>query len=427
MRGAFPKEGLFADKEWRLSTTPFPLSPDTVAKLRRLGPVLHRFLRVCDLIYRRSVRGSLPAWVADHLDRGKPAPLLKCGRSGALFEKVPSVIRPDLILEDDGLSLVEIDAVPGGIGLTTWLNETFAAMGEPVLGGPRGMLEGMESIAPGGADVVISEESRDYRPEMEWLAGRLGGDLWGVKAAESYRPGDRTIYRFFELFDLPQLPSLETLVHEDPPRANLTPPLKPALEEKLWLALFWSVPLRETWRRELRTSNWSFLRDFIPFSWIMDPAPIPHHAVVPRLELSSYADVGRLSQRERQLVLKISGFSESAWGSRGVSIGEDLSQQEWMEAVREALDGFSHHPYLLQEFRRSRVVKHPHWDAGGNEIQMMRGRVRLCPYYFVPESGSKKSVRLGGVLATICPEDKKKLHGMRDAVLVPCVEDEDGF
>jgi hypothetical protein len=41
--------------------------------------------------------------------------------------------------------------------------------------------------------------------------------------------------------------------------------------------------------------------------------------------------------------------------------------------------------------------------------------VRLCPYYFVPE---EKPV-LGGALATLCPPDKKILHGMRDAVLVP--------
>jgi len=29
---------------------------------------------------------------------------------------------------------------------------------------------------------------------------------------------------------------------------------------------------------------------------------------------------------------------------------------------------------------------------------------------------------LGGVLATVCPADKKILHGMRDAMMLPCVE-----
>jgi hypothetical protein len=45
----------------------------------------------------------------------------------------------------------------------------------------------------------------------------------------------------------------------------------------------------------------------------------------------------------------------------------------------------------------------------------MRGRVRLCPYYFV----EKGKANLSGALATIVPADKKLLHGMRDAILTP--------
>jgi hypothetical protein len=29
-------------------------------------------------------------------------------------------------------------------------------------------------------------------------------------------------------------------------------------------------------------------------------------------------------------------------------------------------------------------------------------------------------VELAGILATVCPADKKIIHGMKDAVLVPC-------
>jgi hypothetical protein len=46
----------------------------------------------------------------------------------------------------------------------------------------------------------------------------------------------------------------------------------------------------------------------------------------------------------------------------------------------------------------------------------MSGRARLSPYYFV--SGEK--TELAGILATICPADKKVIHGMTDAVMVPC-------
>jgi hypothetical protein len=53
--------------------------------------------------------------------------------------------------------------------------------------------------------------------------------------------------------------------------------------------------------------------------------------------------------------------------------------------------------------------------AEGGRMVRMKGRVRLCPYYFCGE----RETKLGGVLATVCPADKKLLHGMRDAILAP--------
>jgi hypothetical protein len=50
----------------------------------------------------------------------------------------------------------------------------------------------------------------------------------------------------------------------------------------------------------------------------------------------------------------------------------------------------------------------------------MPGRVRLCPYYFVTGENDAARAQLGGVLATICPADKKIIHGMKDAILAPC-------
>jgi len=44
------------------------------------------------------------------------------------------------------------------------------------------------------------------------------------------------------------------------------------------------------------------------------------------------------------------------------------------------------------------------------------GRLRLCPYFFNLDG----QARLAGTLATFCPPDKKIIHGMQDAVLLPC-------
>ena len=149
----------------------------------------------------------------------------------------------------------------------------------------------------------------------------------------------------------------------------------------------------------------------------MDPAPIPHHAVLPRLDIHSWSELESFSQKQRQLVLKLSGYSELAWGSRSVVIGHDTSQEEWRSAVRAALASHDTQPWVLQEFRAARLVEHP-WFAPDGSVRMMQGRVRLCPYFFVPEDGGR--IQLGGILATIVPADKKIIHGMKDGILVPC-------
>lgn len=421
IQDAVPEGGLFAEKAWRISPEPFVLSKREVKTLKRLGPLLLRFQQACDLIYRRSRKGSLPGWIADYLDRGKPEDLLSLGASSPVTETVPGVIRPDLILTEDGFTATELDSVPGGIGLTAWLEEIYtrANPSHEIVGGRNGMIRGFSSLfSEDGADILVSEESKDYRPEMEWLASRLAGE-WGVFDAEAYEPRSRDVYRFFELFDLANIPGGRA-VGEAAAAGELSvlSPFKPWLEEKLWSALFWSHPLKEVWRRELRDGNWKRLQSIFPMSWVVDPAEVPHHAVIPELGVQHFSELKQFSQTERELVLKLSGFHEQAWGSRSVTIGQDVSQDEWAEAVDNAIAGFGSSPYVLQRFHGGRIVQHPWLNPDTGEIETMEGRVRLCPYYFVHANG--RDVSLGGVLATICPSDKKILHGMRDAILVPC-------
>ena len=339
VRAALPEGGLFAEKSWRISPEPFVLSVAELRQLEALGPLLLRFQKTCDLIYRRSRSGSLPSWIAGYLDRGKPADLLEAGLAPAVLGETPRVIRPDLILTVEGFSATELDSVPGGIGLTAWLGEIYAGLDSAhhIIGGPRGMIDGFGSIfAKGGADILVSRESADYRPEMSWLVDRLKGD-WRVEEAESYEVKDRDVYRFFELFDLPNLPAAGELMKAAARgEIGVTAPFKPWLEEKLWSALFWSHPLSEVWHRELREANWKRLSGLFPRSWVVDPAEVPHHAVIPGLEIQRFEELKSFSQKERELVLKLSGFNERAWGSRSVTVGQDASHTDWGAAVDHA-------------------------------------------------------------------------------------------
>ena len=415
IEAAAPPEGLFDGKSWLVSPEPFPIDAAFAEELEKLGYRLQLFNRACNLLYQQSVSGKLPAWIADYLDRGKPPELVEFSRRKEFRDDLPGVIRPDLILTDDGFIIAELDTIPGGIGLTHWLNATYAPLGHDIVGGPGGMLDGFLKMLGSGADIVISEEAATYRPEMEYLA-RLSGGALRVGNPQSAIRNPQSLYRFFELFDLPNVPAAGAIMEAATSGAAMvTPPIKPYLEEKLWFALFWMRPLREFWRRELSERHFLKLQKVIPYTWILDPTPLPQHAVIPGLEVHDWSEVMRLSQKQRDLILKISGFSEIGWGSRSVTLGSDAPQVEWQAAIQRALDEFPHHPWILQRFHKGRIVGQPYRDPATGALATLRGRVRLCPYYFVHENRT----HLGGALATIAPADKKLLHGMKDAILTP--------
>jgi hypothetical protein len=421
IRAALPKEGLFAEKDWLISPDPFPIDRQFERELEQLGHRLFVFQRACNQLYQLSVSGKQPAWIARYLDAGKPAELIEFSRQKQFRDALPQVIRPDLVLTDEGYTIAEIDSVPGGIGLTAWLNQTYSKLGHDIIGEGGGMIDGFQGVLPNGGDIVISQEASTYRPEMEWIAARLNErrpDLhWRVVPAENYEPQDgRAVYRFFELFDLPNIPGVEkTLRAVAEGRVTITPPIKPYLEEKMWFALFWLQPLKEFWRRELGEKYFAKLQQAIPYSWILDPTPLPQHAVIPRLEIHDWREAGRFSQKERDLLLKVSGFSPLGWGSRGIALGQDLPHTEWQQRIESALATADSSPTIMQRFHKGRLLEQRYWDPGTEELKIMRGRVRLCPYFFVEQDG----VKLRGGLATICPADKKLLHGMSDAILVP--------
>ncbi len=429
IREALPPQGLFADKTWRIAPDPFPMDPKLHQKIIDLGPRLHSFNKACNLLHRQSVEGKQPAWIHRYLDAGKPEELLAMAGNPALKNDLPLVIRPDILLTDEGFAITELDSVPGGIGLTAWLQQIYEKLGEA--SGPSVAKQFISALQwesrkiPGDGliAIVISEESKDYRPEMEWLAA-LEPDLLMVCSPQHlvYRSegvfvNDRKIsliYRFFELFDLPQIAHKEhLLIAVRDGFVRITPPLKPQLEEKLWFALFWFPQLAEFWRHELGDRYFRDLKEVIPFTWILDPSPLPPHAAIPHLNIHDWSQLGGFSQKDRELILKISGFSDQAWGSRGVHVGNDMPQNEWQEKIQRALANFETHPHILQRFAKTRLVEHVWHDFETDSATTMKGRMRLCPYFFVEND----KPQFGGILATLCPADKKLIHGMKDAVL----------
>jgi hypothetical protein len=208
----------------------------------------------------------------------------------------------------------------------------------------------------------------------------------------------------------------------------MTPPPKAHMEEKASFALFHHPGLRAYWRAELGEAIDERLLGIFPRTWIVDPRPAPWQSTiadlsangVPVHEWSQLADLGK---SERDYVLKPSGFSELAWGSRGVKVANDLTKDAWRDALSEAQRSFGKTPYVLQRFHKGRRVRVPFLSTSSGEIKQMDGRVRLCPYYFVVGD----ETRLGGILATVAPADKRVIHGMSDAIMASCRLADDGF
>ena len=401
-------EHLFAGKSWHAHADPLALPKHQISALETLGNDLLAFLKACNSLYHLSAEGRQPSFVAHWLDRGKPAHLVAVGRSKALRNQIPRVIRPDILLTSEGFRITEIDSVPGGIGLTAALHQQHESSEKHLWGSSNAFIEGFRAIA-GNGTILVSAESQTYLPEMQWMARRIGAT---VAPAEHASPDpSRPTYRFFELFDLDNIPGSVALIEAAAEGSlALSPPPKPYLEEKMWFAFLRARPLRPFWRRTLGDRTFQRLLSLLPETWIIDPEPLPPLAVYPGLEIHSWDELRDFSQKERQLVLKRSGFAEDAWGSRSVTIGHDVPQGEWSDALTAALRAAESHPFILQRFHKPESIRHP---ASAES----RFRIRLCPYSFVDADCSRATP--AGALATLCAPDKKIIHGMEDATLIP--------
>jgi hypothetical protein len=438
---------------WRLSPQPFPLAPATVSKLHAFGQDLLKLYRAVNRLYFMSVRGTAPEFFARYLDSGKPEHIIRLERQNRFRSEVPGIIRPDIILTDEGMIASELDSIPGGMGFVGAMGAVYCELGFDQVGEYDGMVRGFGRMAESlsGKEqptiaIVVSAESEDYRGEMAWLADALRTS--GLAIAVTVKPEDvvfteealvvdtpdgrRTVdvlYRNFELFDLLNVPKQELMLYAARhKRVVMTPPPKAFLEEKLIFALLHNPSLHALWHRELGDEVFSRLLQLMPETWVLDPSSLPPQAVIANLQVHgrpvrSWSDLYQLSKSERQFVVKPSGFSPLAWGSRGVYIGDDLTHDEWMAIIDGGLATFDKTPHVLQSYYKARRVKADYLDLPTNTVRTLDGRVRLCPYYFV----AGDEAVLSGVLATVVPADKRLIHGMSEAIMAPCTQVETGY
>ena len=444
-----PGQGCDDCRTHLVSPEPFVLDKNMVELINELGSALLAFYQAVNDLYLRSGND----WVNEYLDIGKSDDLIR--HAGMNYQKraLPLVIRPDILISEDKITasirITELDSVPGGMGQLDCLSAAYEEAGFDLIGSPRGMRDGFAAMlreAAGKDDpvcaIIVSDESIDYLPEMTYLGSEL--QKTGLRAF-TVRPkevifteeglyidadGERlridVVYRFFELFDLLNIPKSELISYAARKKlVVVTPPYKPFLEEKMLLALLHNESLKDYWKSTLSDRYYDLLKSTLVPTYILDNRPVPPHAQISEFRwqgkpIRDWRAIKEGTQKERRLVIKPSGFSPLAWGARGVKVGHDMAQEDWADSIETALSSFNISPYVLQPFSDTALsrVKYCGESVGesAGEVKEMRARVRLCPYYFVIGGEAK----LGGVLATACPRDKKLIHGMVDAVMSPC-------
>jgi len=436
---------LFAGKTWKWSPEAWSLLPESREILASLAPAAVSFYRAIERLYLKSKGNEkilrneelFVPWVAEYYDAGKPDWLVSHAGSKAVSDLLPAVLRPDLLPVSGGIALTEWDSVPGGIGVTAQLGSAYLGEDAPSMVDAFGEALSHAATRFGGKQanmlIAVSEESQTYRPEMEWLASELGGRGFSIGVADPeeleitdegvFDKGKKVdlVYRFWELFDWENVPAMKDLARlvEDG-KLVVTPPMKHFQEEKLSLALFWHHRLQGFWEENLSRDELELLRSVIPKTWILDPVPVPPGATVdgPPIQgkpLGEWMELTKASKKERSLVIKASGFHETAWGARSVVVGDDVSSDQWIVALSGVLESFPQPLSVLQEFRKPVRLEHLVFTDDGT-VESMTGRLRLSPYFFVSGDQAKWS----GTLATFCPADKKIIHGMKDGVLMPC-------
>lgn len=445
----------FKNKKWRVSPYPLSLSSDIIDQINKTGNACFDFLNSINKLYHSSKNNKsilrnknlvLP-WISKYFDCGKSNSILKHSNLNLYKNSLPIIIRPDLIITNDGLAMTELEVIPGGIGFTSFLHRLYESQNSNLIGSSSKMLDGfynslinlVRNKESPIITILISDESETYKPEFIWLANELrssGKKVYCVDPTEIYYEDSKLkvlinnevieidiIYRFFELFDLENIPTAPVIMQAiEDGHVVASPPLNPIFEEKLCMALFHHYQLEDFWKESLPKESLQILKRLIPASWIIDSEPFGPNAMlngpfINGIPLSSWSELAEATQKNRNFIIKRSGYNQDAWGARSVTIGTDCSQETWAKSIVLATNDSKSSPFIIQEFKKPKKIYHPIYSEKGDSIEEP-GRVRLCPFYMRTED----KVELKGILGTICPADKKIIHGMSVATFIPCTE-----
>lgn len=306
-------------------------------------------------------------------------------------------LRPDLILTEGHPVVSEIESSPFGLALSHFLEKAYKEDSDEdeVL---AIIAEELTQGKTGSYAIVYSDHTAKYQGQLEYLANELqkrGINIEAVKDSDITEDYDG-IYRGFYLHEAVHNPRLQELLED----THVLPPVAPRLEEKALMGMMFDPEFEDYFKQ---MAGFETLKNIMPKTWVLSEDNVPE-------EFDSWDDLVNMSRRQRQYVLKISGFSDDGSWGRGVTFLSRLSKEDCARAIKEAME--SDATYIIQEFKKGSKFEHPYFDFNAEEIKTMKGKVRCTPYY---------SVRDGSLLTaktTMC-ENTDFIHAMTHSINVP--------
>ncbi len=143
---------------------------------------------------------------------------------------------------------------------------------------------------------------------------------------------DRQVLQTVSAWQRVQLDAPKTLPRPLEVPANANAPL--------WPALLHLRALHSFWEQQLRHSHVETLLDRVPSAWMLDPAPIPPGAVIPKLEIGSWSE---LTPNRSFIIQDIAAVRDP------ILLEPTVSPQQWHSSINQALQSFGHQPQALSE------------------------------------------------------------------------------
>jgi hypothetical protein len=169
------------------------------------------------------------------------------------------------------------------------------------------------------------------------------------------------------------------------------PSITPHLEEKAIMALIWDTRFEDFYKKQLGQATFDRLRNTIPKTWIIGQEQYFSQGL-PR-DINQTVDIAGLSRKDRQFVVKPSGFSKDASWAEGVNLIHEKSSEKAREILTNATNTTGN-LYIVQEFKQGqkRKMQYENVDGGLNNMDV---RLRITPYYST-EDGKLLTVKATG-------------------------------